>query len=66
MTKWMVVASAIFNAALISTLDKTGIGWAIIIGMHVLLWYAHKIEVKLNRLLDHYGIVVTKQEIDNG
>lgn len=32
----------------------------------VLFWQDHKIEVKLNKLLDHHQIYVTKADIDAG
>jgi hypothetical protein len=32
-------------------------------GAHAIIYLLHTIEVKLNRLLDHYGILVTDAEI---
>jgi hypothetical protein len=35
----------------------------IALGTHAIIFLLHTIEVKLNRLLDHYGIVVSDAEI---
>lgn len=32
----------------------------------VIFWQNHTIEVKLNKLLDHHDIVVTRDDIENG
>lgn len=33
---------------------------------HVLALFLHNIEMKLNKLLDHYGIVVTDKDLRGG
>ena len=41
------------------------IGAALAIVAHYLGWMVHRLEVKVNRLLDQQGIYVREQEFDN-
>jgi hypothetical protein len=36
------------------------------LGAHAIIYLLHTIEVKLNRLLDHHGILVTDAEVARG
>jgi hypothetical protein len=62
MTRWMIVISAGFWVYVVSGMDKTGIGWMIVLGFHALIWQAHHIEVKVNKLLDHFGVRIREED----
>jgi len=36
----------------------------VVVGVHAIIYLLHTIDVKLNRLPDHYGILVADAEID--
>lgn len=62
-TRALIIASAIAFVGGAAYYDN--LLAALILGVgHVLLWYLHTIEVKVNKLLSHYGIHVSKRELD--
>lgn len=58
---WIGLSAAVWGGSLIfGGAWQTGL--LILLG-HVIVWQAHRIEVKLNRLLDDHGITVTDSEL---
>jgi len=61
-TTFMIAISAFIWTAWAAAAENMTAAY-ISIGVHALVYLLHAIEVKLNRLLDHHGIHVSKQEI---
>jgi hypothetical protein len=59
----MIVLSGIF-----CTVASASTGWdviaAIAVSLHVIIFILHRIEVKLNRLLNDRQILIPKEELD--
>lgn len=61
-TSTLLVVSALFWASIFFWNDQSILA-AIAIVAHGLSWQIHRIEVKLNKLLDDRGIYVTESEL---
>lgn len=62
-TSTLILASAIFFSWLVGR--ELGGTAAIVIAMgHVIIYMIHAIEVKVNKLLDHHGLYISRKDID--
>jgi len=61
-TRTVLVVSGLGWCA-VAAYNDLAVGVPVIIYGHYLFWHLHRVEVKLNRLLDHIQIRVTEAEM---